>query len=46
MVKASEVIQVEAPETIGARAIKASPLAKRIAKENNADLSLVARTGP
>ena len=42
-----ERIQVEAPTVrTEAKAIKASPLAKRIAKENNVDLSLVAGTGP
>lgn len=46
-VKAKEVTQAEAPEvTTGAKATKASPLAKRIAKEKNIDLSLVVGTGP
>ncbi len=55
IVKAKEEVQAEvpikvkaeAPEvTKKAEAIKASPLAKKIAKEHNIDLSLVAGTGP
>jgi len=44
-VKAKERLQAPTVTT-EAKAIKASPLAKRIAKENNVDLSLVAGTGP
>ena len=46
-VKAKEVTQAEAPKvTTGAKAMKASPLAKRIAREKNINLSLVVGTGP
>ena len=46
-VRTKERVQVEVPKvTMEAKAIKASPLAKRIAKENNIDLSLVVGTGP
>jgi len=46
-VRTKERVQVEVRKvTMEAKAIKASPLAKRIAKENNIDLSLVVGTGP
>jgi len=46
-VRTKERVQVEVPKvTTGAKAMKASPLAKRIAKEKNIDLSLVVGTGP
>ncbi|MFH1926175.1 MAG: dihydrolipoamide acetyltransferase family protein [Chloroflexota bacterium] len=39
--------KVEAPQPVGeSREIKASPLAKNIAREHNVDLSLVTGTGP
>ena len=51
VVKAEEEIKEEVPVEVpkitkGAEAIKASPLAKSIAKEHGIDLSLVAGTGP
>jgi len=47
VVAAKGEVQVEVPQlTKEAEAIKASPLAKNIAKEHNIDLSLVAGTGP
>jgi len=47
IVRAKEEKPVEAPKADkGTSEIKASPLAKNIAKEHNIDLSLVAGTGP
>ena len=47
IVRAKEEKPVEAPKAAkGTGEIKASPLAKNIAKEHNIDLSLVAGTGP
>lgn len=47
VVTAKGEVRVEVPQlTKEAEAIKASPLAKNIAKEHNIDLSLVAGTGP
>jgi pyruvate dehydrogenase E2 component (dihydrolipoamide acetyltransferase) len=47
VVRAEGEVEAEVPKlTREAEAIKASPLAKSIAKEHNIDLSLVAGTGP
>ncbi len=47
VVRAKEEVQIAVPKvTKEAEAIKASPLAKRIAQEHKLDLSLVAGTGP
>jgi len=53
VVKAKEEVQVKVPEVVKvpgvieqSKAIKASPLAKNVAKEHNIDLSLVVGTGP
>ena len=47
VVRAKEEVQIKVPEVIKqTKAIKASPLAKNIAKEHNTDLSIVVGTGP
>jgi len=44
--KARGAVAVEVPKVTKEAEVKASPLAKRIAKEHNIDLSLVTGTGP
>jgi len=44
--KAQEAVLVEAPKITKEAEVKASPVAKKLAKEHNIDLSLVKGTGP